>query len=390
MSQFEARCLAISTTNEIQELFQRIGHTDGFSPFQSSWFLSAFFAACCRETGDSLTIHTVEPAGGGAPLLALPIVHSRRLGVRRAEIAGRDYCDISAPILTDHFRQQTAARREAALLCLINSIRGCDLVRLRNIPQFANGEDNPLFALTASKTDQTCQLTMPLASTDPDRRPSRSAYKECDVKYRKLTEKGYRFREVLDTASRLRVIGELLRLREESFQQRGMPSPNTAQAETLYRHLILQDDPHNRLHVVVISNDAGDIVSGAALLGGGNNVNGSLIGISGPEWKRFSPGMVLILKIQDWAREKGFAYLNFGAGDQAYKEKFGALRVPAAHLELPRSLLGQGYVIAANLRSRIAGKDGAPSRGKGALIATRTTAMTAALQMDQAGYLIAL
>ena len=47
-------------------------------------------------------------------------------------------------------------------------------------------------------------------------------------------------------------------------------------------------------------------------------------------------------------------------------------------------------MMAANLRSRIAGKDGAPSRGRGALIASRTTAMTAALQMDQAGYLIAL
>lgn len=380
----------ISCPSEIRTILQRVGTAAEISPFQSFWFLSAFLASCCAPTDDRLEIYSVSSEANGTVLLALPVIRSSRYGARRADIAGRDYCDISAPVISDSFRSLTPKEQDAAMRSLVNGIEGCDLLRLRNIPQVTNGQSNPLYPVASGTDSTTCQYTMHLATQSPEHRPNRSAYKEYEVKYRKLTERGYRFREVLDTPTRLRVISELLRLREESFQLRGMPVPDAAQAETLYRHLILADDPHNRLHVLVISNDAGDIVSGAALVGGGNNVNGSLIGISGPEWKRYSPGMVLILKIQDWAREKGFAYLNFGAGDQAYKEKFGALRVPAAHLVLPRSLLGQGYVMAANLRSRMAGKDGAPSRGKGALIATRTTAMTAALQMDQAGYLIAL
>ncbi|NBN76989.1 GNAT family N-acetyltransferase [Microvirga tunisiensis] len=355
------------------------------SPFQSAWFLSAFLEASPPDAGHKIIVHTLRDPQTLEILVALPVMQTRSYGVRRIQAPGSSYCDITAPVLSERFLALPPATRSQSLERLLSQIHDGDYIRLPNVTATVNGQPNPLFDQVSRARQQAAQYSMYLPDSAPDRRPSRSAYKEYEGKYRKLEQKGYTFREVEGAEPRLAAIDTLLRLRAESFAARGMAQPDATAASALYRALVRRPDAVNRLHVLVLADAGGDIVAGAALIGGKTCLNGTLLGISGPEWRRLSPGMVLIMKIQDWARDRGFTHLNFGAGDQSYKEKFGAHAVPAGEIVRARTVVGRLHLYACDLRRQVAGLGQRLRSGPGLLPGMRTTALAAATQVETAG-----
>ncbi|HEX9904771.1 MAG TPA: GNAT family N-acetyltransferase [Propylenella sp.] len=72
------------------------------------------------------------------------------------------------------------------------------------------------------------------------------------------------------------------------------------------------------------------------------------------EWRRFSTGRLLIEDLIAWCYGRGIRVFDFGVGDEAYKDNFGADKVPLFRASIATTRRGAAYLAALAIREAVA------------------------------------
>ena len=94
------------------------------------------------------------------------------------------------------------------------------------------------------------------------------------------------------------------------------------EVQTFFRELAHKHIPQNR--AIMVGFRKGDAWVGATFANALNDmVVGQLFSAAPGPWMKFGLGNVSLCYEIEWAKENGFKHYDFGAGTEAYKERFG-------------------------------------------------------------------
>jgi CelD/BcsL family acetyltransferase involved in cellulose biosynthesis len=62
------------------------------------------------------------------------------------------------------------------------------------------------------------------------------------------------------------------------------------------------------------------------------------------EWLKYSPGRLVIEKLIEWCHAEGLSVLDFGIGDQIYKQEYCDVSNPLSQIEIPGTLRGHIFL----------------------------------------------
>jgi CelD/BcsL family acetyltransferase involved in cellulose biosynthesis len=80
----------------------------------------------------------------------------------------------------------------------------------------------------------------------------------------------------------------------------------------------------------------------------------------GDDWRRFSPGRVLVEELIAWSYANGLHTFDFGPGDEPFKDEFGDQVVPLLRIERPASVIGNVQQTVVKARRALAASPAGP------------------------------
>ena len=82
-------------------------------------------------------------------------------------------------------------------------------------------------------------------------------------------------------------------------------------------------------------------------------MSGILLSIGGAQWSAFSPGLLVVVKMIEWAADHGLTYFDMTVGSLSYKARLGGKSRPLSRILESRSALGRLAVAAIVARARV-------------------------------------
>lgn len=169
--------------------------------------------------------------------------------------------------------------------------------------------------------------------------------RRCERRLNELGELTYHVATHRD--DRLRLLETLLAQRAIQFDTMEVPNPFKApEIVAFYRQLVERDsaDDTSTLFISTLELDRAPI---AVNLGQvvGTEMHALITSMSMEDVKRFSPGRLLFLKTSEHLSNNGFSLLDFGMGEQAYKQGWCDRQLDRHHVYVGYTLIGQIYIL---------------------------------------------
>ncbi len=313
--------------------------------FQHGYWLGPWYAAF-----DDVAplIAVITNAATGKDIAMVPMISHTRRGIRIVEFADLGVADNNAPILAcDAALDASDARRVAT--ALVDALRALpdrfDLLRLRKMPTHVDGRPNPLVSLGRMGS---CSLNGNLVLAGDD-------YAEYQASIRRMQmprcwrvfsrHKGARFEIATDVAR----ASELLDVMDAQQQVR---------MRKLGSRFVLNDETHARFYREVARQGVAEgyaVISAlicdegvvATTLGVRHGATYFLLRIShaGTPWSNCSPGLLVTERTMAALHAQGVRRFDLSIGNQDYKRRFGAERVPLTDVSIALSWRGAPYAL---------------------------------------------
>ncbi len=315
------------------------------TPFQSPGFMDAFVNALVPARCEGLNICEVRPAGSEVPAALFPYVIHNRGPVRIASFPDFGVADQVTPVISGG---RTISAKEFASIwqAFVDTLHGVDLVDIDKVPPRIGDRPNPLHReRCAAPSGEMVVLDLSEASITHWKK--KSVFREARAKARKLSAQGVEFFFSRDPRDCLAAFDLLRKQRFARFKAVGRYNSLEEQPgyADFYQHLVARASPGGP--VLMFGLKAGDEVISAALAFADEDlVNGVLISIGDEKWHRCSPGIVLLVKIIEWAEASGLKEVCFGTGMQDYKQRFGGDVMQLYRISQPLTARGSAFLVA--------------------------------------------
>ncbi len=301
--------------------------------------------------------HVVLRDGAGEPLAILPLVITRRNGIRFAEFIGGKHANYHMGLFAPDFAARLDAAATRRMLTEIGAaIGGLDALIFVNQPTQWQGIANPLAALAAGPSP-SCAYKLALISGDCDgslrRSMSSHAHKKLKNKRNRFVTYGpseiVRAREPGEIA---RVIDAFLRQKAARFRMMGVPDPFAAPAVRSFLERGAQASGAQPAVLELYSLDvAGQSVAtyvGAVQAGRFSGMATSFDMDS--EVAKTSPGEILLVDLIKLKCREGITMFDLGVGEARYKTTICNERDDLVDSFLPLTAKGHAFAVIARAK----------------------------------------
>ncbi|MCK1489481.1 GNAT family N-acetyltransferase [Bradyrhizobium sp. 180] len=307
--------------------------------FQHGYWLGAWYEAFHDLTP---LIAVISDAATGKDIALVPMISHTRRGIRVVEFADLGVSDNNAPILS-----LDADAPDAISKALIDALRalpdGFDLLRLRKMPAQIGGKPNPLVSLGRIGSSS---LNGNLVLMGDDYEAYQASIKRMQMPrcWRVFSRHaGARFEIAADIA-RAHELLDVMDVQQQA-RMRKLGSPFILNDETharFYREVARQGVVEGYAVVSALVCDEGVV---ATSLGVRQDATYYLLRIShaGDSWSSCSPGLLVAERTMAALHAGGVRCFDLSIGNQDYKRRFGAQRVPLTDVSVALSWRGLPY-----------------------------------------------
>jgi CelD/BcsL family acetyltransferase involved in cellulose biosynthesis len=281
----------------------------------------------------------VEVSDRSGPILAAAFTQRRRRGATIVELADCGLSDYAAPIFRPRGGGFDPSRIAAVERAVLAALPPHDALFLRKMPERIGGHANPFASFAGSQSMHTGTLTVDPVDVLA---ASSGAMKEAQRKTRRLIRERGRIRQITDRAGALAALDALFAFRAARAANGGSKDPlSHPLVRDFYREVI--GDGVSTGFAVVHEIAAADrllgVVQGFAYRG---RFHGTLMGFAAddPASAAVSPGLVGVVHALASHADTGGRAFDFGAGEQAYKTRFGG--VTADYRQVARAITIRG------------------------------------------------
>jgi CelD/BcsL family acetyltransferase involved in cellulose biosynthesis len=325
--------------------------------FQSLPWLSALFAELLPAASAQPILVEVRTSAGSLVLM-LPLVATHERGLNVLRVPSFGVSDYGGPILGP------AADSSADIWTAIKrALRPHDLLVVENMLLTISGRANPLATVPGifSSEHHRNALTLPDTVDEFLRSLGKKYRKEVERCSRLLAERGEpefkRAETPDDIAAAYAVIEQQQAARRH--EAGGDYLLERPEYSSFYKSLLANGRNTGTAHIFTLA-AGGEI--GACLLGITNGGTFKLLRIStaGGDWKRISPGRLVVVEAMRHFVPRGVTRFDMGIGDYAFKQGFGIEPEPLVTLEV--ALTVKAWPRLALTRTRRSVRDIAPLR----------------------------
>jgi len=293
------------------------------TPYQSFGWIAAFAAGVGAAEGMQFRFATVRD-GAGDLVALLPLVITRRLGVRFAEFIGGKHANYHMGLFDPAFAATLDAAAVRALMAEIGAgIGGIDAFLFVNQPPDWNGVVNPLVHLAAGPSpSRAYRLALEPGDCEGTLRRSMSSHAR-----KKLKNKRNRFAEfgesrLIRAAGAAEVdwmLDAFMSQKAARFAAMGLPDPFRARGVRAFlrRGALADPAPAIELFALEVAGRPVSIYVGAVQ---GSRFSGMATSFdsSGP-MARTSPGEIMLVDLIKLKCREGYAVFDLGVGEARYK-----------------------------------------------------------------------
>lgn len=313
--------------------------------FQHGYWLGAWYQAF-----DDVAplIAVVSDAATGKDIAMVPMISHVRRGIRIVEFADLGVSDNNAPILAPDAALDAAAGRAIgrALVAALRTLPdGFDLLRLRKMPAEVGGKPNPLVSMGRTGSSS---LNGNLVLMGDDYAVYQASIKRMQMprSWRVFSRHdGARFEIAADVA-RAHELMDVMDVQQQA-RMRELGSPfvlNDAAHARFYREVACQGIADGYAVVSALVCDEGIVGTSFGVRQGATYY---LLRIShaGESWSSCSPGRLIIERTMAALHAKGVRRFDLSIGNQDYKRRFGAERVPLTDVSVALSWRGLPFAL---------------------------------------------
>jgi CelD/BcsL family acetyltransferase involved in cellulose biosynthesis len=321
--------------------FEADGSGSAFQAFQ--WLKAADISFARGKGRQSFIIELIDVSRGRTVML-LPLVRRVALGRTVIEFLGCQVSDISAPAVADDFVFPIGAGNNL-WNAIVSALPPADVIAIDQITSEVCGRPNPLAelpGLTLSSTKSFDVVMEGDSETVVQRLANNQTRRILKTSARRMAERGdVRFiaAETADDVERL--YSAMVAQRGERFKELGrfdhLSDPVVAD---FYRNAALASlGGEGPVQLFGLSVD-GQVIATTYTLIRSDTIHLTIVTMTGGDWHSCSPGMAILAKYMEWARNKGLRVMDFSVGDMAYKSGFGGK--PQDRFTLLAPLTGKG------------------------------------------------
>lgn len=349
-----------TTMESVRTLWLQCENSGICTAYQRYGWVSAIVEQLMPGMNGELLIVELSSATTGEPLMIVPLMRRRRLVYSEILWLGCGVCDYSAPLLV---RPLALSKEEAesAWETICSVLPPADRIHIDGIPQQALNSLNPLSMLKIAQASDT--MTSGMAISGPAetliKRVCRPSFaKDQSKQYRRLERTGTVHFEKAKTDAQLDLIfGVLVEQRLSRFRELGRFDLLT---QTAYVDFYLKEARKGLVDgsVRVMGLRVEDHwIATCYVLVHHDRVHGILLSIDQSRFNNVSPGLIIIAKAMEWAREQQLDYFDLSVGSLHYKESIGA--TSTVLLEINQQMTMRGRLAtaffrkAARLKTRI-------------------------------------
>ncbi|MBB4376721.1 Acetyltransferase involved in cellulose biosynthesis, CelD/BcsL family [Bradyrhizobium sp. Rc3b] len=311
--------------------------------FQHGYWLDAWYEAFHDFAP---LIAMISDAATGKDIAMVPMISHIRRGIRIVEFADLGVSDNNAPILASDAALDAAAAH-AISGALVEALRGLpdrfDLLRLKKMPAHVGGKPNPLVAFGRIGSS-SLNGNVVLMGDDYENYQASIKRMQMPRCWRVFSRhQGARFEIAADVAR----AHELLDVMDVQQQ---------ARMRQLGSRFVLNDDAHAQFYREVARQGVAEGYAVVAALVCDEAVIGTSFGIrqgatyyllrishGGDSWSSCSPGLLVAERTMAAMHAKGVRRFDLSIGNQDYKRRFGAERVPLTDVSVALTWRGAPF-----------------------------------------------
>lgn len=313
--------------------------------FQHGYWLGAWYQAF-----DDVAplIAVISDAVTGKDIALVPMISHVRRGIRIVEFADLGVSDNNAPILAPDAALDAAAAHaiSRALVAALRALPdGFDLVRLRKMPAEVGGKPNPLVSMGRIGSSS---LNGNLVLMGDDYRDYQASIKRLQMprSWRVFSRhEGARF-EIATDVARAHQLLDVMDVQQQTRMKK------------LGSRFVLNDAAHARFYREVACQGLAEGYAVVSALVCDEGVIGTSFGIrqgatyyllrishAGEPWSVCSPGRLIIERTMAALHAKGVRRFDLSIGNQDYKRRFNAERVPLTDVSVALTWRGLPFVL---------------------------------------------
>lgn len=342
----------VSSTSEIAVDFVRdwrlaasrlsAGHR---TAFQHGYWLSAWYEAFHAFAP---LIAVISDASTGKDTALVPMISHGRRGIRIVEFADLGVSDNNAPILALDAALDVATA-EAIGKALIEALRALpdrfDLLRLKKMPAYVGGKPNPLVSLGRIGSS-SLNGNVVLTGDDYDAYQASIRRMQMPRCWRVFSRhEGARF-EIATEVARARELLDVMDLQQQARMQK------------LGSRFVLNDETHAAFYREVAGHGVAEGYAVISALVCDETVVATTLGVrfgatyfllrishAGESWSSCSPGLLVTERTMAALHAQGVRRFDLSIGNQDYKRRFGAEKMPLTDVSIALSWRGVPHAL---------------------------------------------
>ncbi len=297
--------------------------------FQSLPWLTALFTELLPAAAAHPVLVEIRD-GRGVLVLMLPLMATFERGLNVLRVPSFGVSDYGGPILGP------ASECPGVWPAVRRALAGHDLLVVENMRSAMAGRINPLIAGPGTFASDHHRNAVTVIGTVEDflRSLGKKYRKEAERCARLLAERGE------PTFMRAETDAEIARVYATLEQQQAARRRETG------GDYLLKRSEYSRFYRTLLANGCGDGTAHLFTLAAGGEIGACLLGIThggtfkllristaGGDWKRISPGRLVVIETMRHFLARGIATFDMGIGNYAFKQGFGIAPEPLVTLE---------------------------------------------------------
>ncbi|WP_139973353.1 GNAT family N-acetyltransferase [Ochrobactrum sp. CGA5] len=323
-----------------------------FFAFQAKSFLRAWEATYGRRPGVELCLIKVRQSDG-QPLLFLPLSITHKYGSRTLSFIDGGVSDYNAPIV---FPAAAKVSHETALRLLeavVAAVPPHDVIALCKMPERIESFANPLWLVTNQPSDASAHaisLTRPIDEIERSIRSIGNLRKR-DRALRQM--KGCQFLIAQTADERRLILDVMLRQKQRRFEETRVPGFDAHPEKQRFFEAATEElARRGALHLSALKVGETIVATMWSIVRNGHYC-AMMTTFEGGDWKRFSPGKVLMLRLLSGLKAEGYTSLDLGYGDEPWKKGLCDQTTLLRDYIRPRTVRGRISLILAHVLERI-------------------------------------
>lgn len=337
----------LSSAGEIERDWRTLAETSRASVYQQFDWIDAFLKTAAKAAGIQPAIIVVRLAGRIAAIFPLGI---EKVGpLRFARMLGGEHANIRMPIVDPDLAAElgdASALAGAIVAALRRFPQRVDILDLDALPGEWNGRivalaDHP-DTLPARLPVGSLRLGADLASTLGSKRRAKKAKKHRAQMNALAPVGGYRFRQAGDAAEARAIFARFRADKAAWFARMGIRDSFAEPGIAEFFDLLIERSWRSGEPLITLAAIEFDGAIRAIFGGGaaGGRMSGYFLSVADDEWRRITPGELLLHDLIAACCVDSLESIDFGRGDERYKWSWLDSDDPQFRLMLPISTLG--------------------------------------------------